>query len=149
VKEFGLVLFVFAIGLQLGPGFLCGAAAAGRETERAGGGHRHPRCRCAPLIGWLAGFDMAAVLGVFSGASVNMPSLGAATQTLGTLPTSLPIASRCPRWLCGHLSTAIVTSIATLLLLKFIFRINPARKRADYAGQHRRKVDRSNAARWS
>ena len=33
---------------------------------------------------------MAAVLGVFSGASVNMPSLGAATQTLGTIPNITP-----------------------------------------------------------
>ncbi|MEO8616791.1 MAG: hypothetical protein ABI600_16735 [Luteolibacter sp.] len=36
--------------------------------------------------GWIAGFDPAAVLGIFSGASTNTPSLGAATQTLGTIP---------------------------------------------------------------
>ena len=40
----------------------------------------------APLIGWLAGFDAAAVLGVFSGASTNTPSLGAGSQTLAMQP---------------------------------------------------------------
>jgi len=44
----------------------------------------------APLAGWPAGFDPAASLGIFSGASANMPSLGAATQTLGTLPNIAP-----------------------------------------------------------
>ena len=44
----------------------------------------------APLIGWLAGFDAAAVLGIFSGATTNTPSLGAGTQTLGTLPGIAP-----------------------------------------------------------
>ena len=38
----------------------------------------------APLIGWLAGFDAAAVLRIFAGASINIPSLGAATQTLSS-----------------------------------------------------------------
>src|SRR6266849_1639932 len=44
----------------------------------------------APLIGWLTGFDAAAVLGIFSGASTNTPSLGAGTQTLSSLPGSAP-----------------------------------------------------------
>ena len=41
-------------------------------------------------IGWLAGFDAAAVLGIFSGASTNTPSLGAGTQTLSMLPGIAP-----------------------------------------------------------
>ena len=44
----------------------------------------------APLIGWLAGFDAAAVLGILSGASTNTLSLGAGTQTLSTLPGIAP-----------------------------------------------------------
>src|SRR5882757_854801 len=142
VKEFGLVLFVFAIGLQLGPGFFAALRQQGVKQNALAAAIVILGAACAPLIGWLAGFDMAAVLGVFSGASVNMPSLGAATQTLGTLPDIAPDRLALPALACAvTFPTAIVTSIATLLLLKFIFRINPAREAADYAGQHRRKVD--------
>jgi uncharacterized transporter YbjL len=36
----------------------------------------------------LAGFDTAAVLGIYSGAVTNTPSLGAGSQTLSTLPNT-------------------------------------------------------------
>ena len=39
----------------------------------------------APLIGWLAHFDSAAVLGIYAGAVTNTPALGAPWQTLSTL----------------------------------------------------------------
>lgn len=141
VKEFGLVLFVFTIGLQLGPGFFAAFRQQGVKHNALAAAIVILGAACAPLIGWLAGFDMAAVLGVFSGASVNMPSLGAATQTLGTLPDIASDRLALPALACAvTFPTAIVASIATLLLLKQIFRINPAREAADYAEKTRRPV---------
>ncbi len=40
----------------------------------------------AAAMGWLLGLDGAAVLGIFSGATTNTPSLGAAQQTLASFP---------------------------------------------------------------
>jgi uncharacterized transporter YbjL len=98
----------------------------------------------APLIGWLALFDRAAVLGIFSGASVNMPSLGAATQTLNTLPKIAPDLLALPALACAvTFPTAIVGSIGTLLLLKQIFHIDLARG----GGFCREKSPASRAAR--
>jgi len=65
VKEFGLVLFVFAIGLQLGPGFFAALRQQGVKQNALAAAIVILGAACAPLIGWLAGFDMAAVLGVF------------------------------------------------------------------------------------
>jgi putative transport protein len=142
VKEFGLVLFVFAIGLQLGPGFFAALREQGVKQNALAAAIVILGAVCAPLIGWLAGFDMAAVLGIFPGASVNMPSLGAATQTLGTLPDIASDRLALPALACAvTFPTAIVASIATLLLLKQIFCINPALEAADYAEKHRRKVE--------
>jgi len=90
VKEFGLVLFVFAIGLQLGPGFFAALRSQGLKQNALAAAIVLLGAGCAPLVGWFVGFDMAAVLGIFSGASANMPSLGAATQTLGTMPNITP-----------------------------------------------------------
>lgn len=73
----------------------------------------------APLIGWLTGFDAAAVLGIFSGASTNTPSLGAGRQTLNTLPgiaadrLTLPALAYAVTY-----PTAIVGIIGVLVLLK-------------------------------
>jgi putative transport protein len=96
----------------------------------------------APLIGWLAGFDPAAVLGIFSGASTNTPSLGAGTQTLSTVPGIAPDRLTLPALAYAvTYPTAIVGIIGTLLLLKQIFRVDPAREAADFAARNRRQVE--------
>ena len=96
----------------------------------------------APLIGWLAGFDMAAVLGIYSGAVTNTPSLGAGSQTLGTLPNIA--ADRLELPALGYAVTypmAIVGIIGTLILLKQIFRIDAAREAAEFAEKKRVPVE--------
>src|SRR5688572_23138197 len=86
VKEFGLILFVFTIGLQLGPGFFAALRRQGVKMNMLAASIVVFGAMLAPLIGWLVGFDMAAVLGIFSGASTNTPSLGAGSQALGAVP---------------------------------------------------------------
>lgn len=141
VKEFGLVLFVFTIGLQLGPGFFAALRQQGVKQNALAVAIVILGAACAPLIGWLAGFDMAAVLGVFSGASVNMPSLGAAAQTLATMPNIAPDRLVLPALACAvTFPTAIVASIGTLLLLTKVLRINTAQEAADYAERNRCRV---------
>src|SRR6187397_1092625 len=69
VKEFGLILFVFTIGLQLGPGFFAALRQQGVTMNVLAAAIVILGAVGAPFIGWLAGFDPAAVLGIFSGAS--------------------------------------------------------------------------------
>jgi AspT/YidE/YbjL antiporter-like protein len=90
VKEFGLILFVFTIGLQLGPGFFAALRQQGLRMNALAATVVCLGAIGAPFIGWLGHFDPAAVLGIFSGASTNTPSLGAGTQTLGTFPDVSP-----------------------------------------------------------
>src|ERR1700751_5123192 len=80
VKEFGLILFVFTIGLQLGPEFFAALRQQGIKLNVLAATIVLLGAVGAPLIGWLAHFDAAAVLGILSGASTNTPSLGAVTQ---------------------------------------------------------------------
>jgi putative transport protein len=142
VKEFGLILFVFTIGLQLGPGFFAALRQQGVKMNVLAAAVVLLGAVSAPLIGWLAGFDPAAVLGIFSGASTNTPSLGAGTQTLSTLPNITPDRLTLPALAYAvTYPTAIVGIIGTLLLLKQIFRIDPAREAAEFAAKNQRKVD--------
>jgi len=142
VKEFGLILFVFTIGLQLGPGFFAALRSQGIRLNLLAAGIVILGAIGAPLAGKLAGFDPAAVLGIFSGASTNTPSLGAATQTLGTLPAVAPDRLTLPALAYAvTYPTAIVGIIGTLLLLKMIFRIDPAREAAAFAARNHRHVE--------
>ena len=142
MKEFGLILFVFTIGLQLGPGFFATLRQQGVKMNVLAAAIVILGAVSAPLIGWLAGFDAAAVLGIFSGASTNTPSLGAATQTLGMLPGIAPDRLTLPALAYAvTYPTAIVGIIGTLLVLKQIFRIDPAREAADFAAKNRRQAE--------
>ena len=92
----------------------------------------------APMAGWIAGLEKAAVPGIFAGASTNTPSLGAATQTLASLPNITPEQVNMPAVAYAvTYPTAIVGIIGTLLLLKRIFRINAPREAEEFAAKTR------------
>jgi len=142
VKELGLILFVFTVGLQLGPGFFAALRHQGVKLNVLAASIVVFGAVLAPLIGWLAGFDMAAMLGIYSGAVTNTPSLGAGSQTLSTLPNIDPDRLALPA--LGYAvayPVAIVGIIGTLLLLKQIFRIDPAREAAEFAAKNRAQVE--------
>ena len=139
VKEFGLILFVFSIGLQLGPGFFAALRQQGVKLNLLAATVVILGAVCAAVAGWIAGFDPAAVLGIFSGASTNTPSLGAGSQTLSALPgiaadrLTLPALAYAVTY-----PAAIIGIIVTLLLLKLILRIDPVAEAAAFvAKQHR------------
>jgi len=141
VKELGLILFVFTIGLQLGPGFFAALRQQGVRLNLLAAAIVVMGAIGAPLIGGLASFDPAAILGIFSGASTNTPSLGAATQTLSTLPgmTADRLALPALAYAVSY-PTAIVGIIGTLIFLKQIFRVDPKREAEDFAAKNRVNV---------
>src|SRR5215831_16798731 len=142
VKEFGLILFVFTIGLQLGPGFFATLRAQGVKMNFVAAAIVILGALAAPLIGWLAHFDAAAVLGIFCGAVTNTPSLGAATQALATMPGISPDRLALPALAYAvTYPTAIAGIIGTLVLLKQIFRIDPVREAEGFAAKNRRQIE--------
>jgi putative transport protein len=138
VKEFGLILFVFTIGLQLGPGFFAALRHQGVKMNVLAAVIVFMGAVIAPLTSWLADFDSTSVLGIFSGATTNTPSLGAGMQTLTTFPRiaadrlALPALAYAVTY-----PTAIVGIIGTLLLLKRAFRIDADREAAEFAAKRR------------
>ncbi len=142
VKEFGLIIFVFSIGLQLGPGFFAALREQGLRLNALAAVIVILGAILAPLAGWLVGFDPAAVLGIFSGASTNTPALGAATQALSS--TAGVSADRLALPALAYAVTypmAIVGIIGTLLILKRVLKIDPAAEAAAFAAKHKRRVD--------
>ena len=141
VKEFGLILFVFTIGLQLGPGFFAALKQQGVRMNVLATIIVVLGAISAPLIGWLASFDSAAVLGIFSGASTNTPSLGAGVQTLSMIPGIEPARLTLPALAYAvTYPIAIIGIIGSLLLLKQVFRIDPIREAAEFTARSRQQV---------
>lgn len=133
VREFGLILFVFTIGLQLGPGFFSSLRQQGLRLNLLAAAVALSGAATAAILGKLANFDIAAILGLFSGATTNTPSLGAAQQVLKSLPgltadrAALPALAYAVAYPAG-----IAGIIGSLVLLKAIFHINPAEEAAAF-----------------
>jgi putative transport protein len=142
VKEFGLVLFVFTMGLQLGPGFFASLRAEGLRLNVLAGVLVLSAGLLAPLLGWLGGFDSEAVAGLFAGASTNTPALGAAQQSLALMPGISPERLALPALACAvSYPAGIVGSLGVILALKIMFRIDPAQEAEQYAAERRKAIE--------
>jgi putative transport protein len=141
VKEFGLILFVFTIGLQLGPGFFAALKREGLRFNALAAGVVLLGAALAVGLGWLLKMDFAAVLGLLSGATTNTPSLGAAQQTLATLPgvsedrLALPALAYAVTY-----PAAIGGIIGTLLVVKAVFRVDPVKEAEAFKAEQRSGV---------
>jgi len=142
VKEFGLILFVFTIGLQLGPGFFAALRREGFRLNAVAASVVVLGSVLAIALGWLLKMDFAVVLGMLSGATTNTPSLGAAQQTLAAVPgvsddrLALPALAYAVSY-----PAAIAGIISTLLVLKNIFRIDPVKEGEIFTAGQRAGVE--------
>jgi putative transport protein len=90
VKDFGLILFVFSIGLQVGPGFF--------SSFRKGGLSLNILALIIVLLGgittvaihFITGTPLPMMVGIMSGAVTNTPGLGAAQQALTQVSATTP-----------------------------------------------------------
>ena len=79
-KDFGLILFVYSIGLQVGPSFFSSFGKGGIKLNILAASIVMISCLITYFIHLISGEDMATMTGILSGASTNTPSLGAAEQ---------------------------------------------------------------------
>jgi putative transport protein len=143
VREFGLILFVFTIGLQLGPGFFASLRKQGLKLNVL--------AVAVVLLGVVTtllfvnkimGVDLVASLGLFSGATTNTPSLGATQQTLKTLGEAFADKATLPALAYAVAYPGGVFGIIfVLLLLRFAFRINPEQEAEAYRTEQRQGID--------
>lgn len=122
IKEFGLILFVYAIGLQVGPSFFSSFKEGGLKMNMLSiflVGMGVFMCVALHLI---TKVPMPTMVGILSGAVTNTPGLGAATQAYLDIKgaqnstISLGYAVAYPLGVLG--------TIGSLIAVKYIFRIN-------------------------
>lgn len=81
-ESFGLVLFVYSLGVQVGPGFFASMRAGGGRLQLVGLMVVVLGTLFAVGIGKLFGVEIGEIAGLLCGATTNTPALGAAQQTL-------------------------------------------------------------------
>ncbi|MEO8256592.1 MAG: hypothetical protein ABI868_04525 [Acidobacteriota bacterium] len=76
VREFGLILFVYTIGIQVGPRSLTSLRRHGLPLNLLAMGMVLFGALLTIASSWLLRIDMAAAVGIFAGATTNTPLLG-------------------------------------------------------------------------
>lgn len=84
-KDFGLILFVYSIGLQVGPGFFSSFGKGGLSLNLLATTIVLLGCATAFVIHLLSGVDIATMTGILFGAVTNTPGLGAAQQAFSDM----------------------------------------------------------------
>jgi putative transport protein len=136
-REFGLILFVYTIGMQVGPGFV--------DSLRRRGLRLNAMAALIVLLGagmtaayyrW-GELPLATAVGLFSGATTNTPSLAAASQALQEVaPTQAAQAiSQAGLGYAVAYPFGIFGIILVMLLLRAIFRIDPNRELRQFEAQ--------------
>ncbi|OGR68502.1 MAG: hypothetical protein A2081_05775 [Elusimicrobia bacterium GWC2_61_19] len=124
LRDFGLILFVYSIGTQVGPGFFSSFRKQGLQLNLLAAAVVLGGVAVTLAAARLAGFDIATAVGMYAGAVTNTPSLAAAQQTLGAVsPEAANSAS------VGYALAypgAILGIILTMVLIRRIFKAQAA-----------------------
>ena len=120
-KDFGLILFVYSIGLQVGPGFFSSFGQGGLKLNILAASIVLLGCVTAYIIHLVSGTDIATMTGVLFGAVTNTPGLGAAEQTFQDL-TGVANPDIASGYAMAY-PLGVVGIIVSLLLLRWFFRV--------------------------
>lgn len=124
IQEFGLILFVYTIGIQVGPGFFASLRVSGLRLNLFAvliviiGG------LVTAILHKLFDIPLPVVLGIFSGAVTNTPALGAGRQILRDLGTPMEMVDQMGMSYAMAYPFGICGILFTMWMLRVIFRVN-------------------------
>ncbi|HGW1539191.1 TPA: putative transporter [Klebsiella pneumoniae] len=124
IQEFGLILFVYTIGIQVGPGFFASLRVSGLRLNLFAilivilGG------LVTAVLHKLFNIPLPVVLGIFSGAVTNTPALGAGQQILHDLGVPFEVVDQMGMSYAMAYPFGICGILLTMWLVRLFFRIN-------------------------
>ena len=122
-KELGLILFVYSIGLQVGPGFFSSFKKGGMTLNILALGVILLNIATVITIYYTTDARMEDLVGVLSGAVTNTPGLGAAQQALDQLGKAADIPSASAGYAAAY-PLGVVGIILSMIIIRKIFKIN-------------------------
>lgn len=134
IRDFGLILFVFAIGLQVGPGFFHSFRKDGLPMNLLSLGLVLLAVIVTYLIHLVSGENLGIMTGIMSGAVTNTPGLGAAQQTLSDAAAASEDITTAATGIASAYAVAyplgVLGAIAVLLLAKAVFKVDIEKEEA-------------------
>ena len=121
-KEFGLILFVYSVGMQVGQGFFSSFKQGGITLNMLACGIVFLGVLTAVILHYATGIPMPTMVGILSGAVTNTPGLGAAQQAFSDMhgvsdnTIALGYAVAYP--------LGVIGIILSIILIKYIFRVS-------------------------
>lgn len=121
-KEFGLILFVYSVGMQVGPGFFSSFKKGGITLNMLACGIVFLGVATAVILHFVTGIPMPTMVGILSGAVTNTPGLGAAQQAysdmhgVGDNTIALGYAVAYP--------LGVIGIILAIIFVRYAFRVN-------------------------
>ena len=123
IREFGLILFVFCIGLQVGPSFFSSFKKGGMTLNLLAVGI--VILDIAVALGlyflWNGRIELPMMIGILYGAVTNTPGLGAANEALNQLSYQGPQIAL--GYACAY-PLGVVGIIGSIILIRYLFRVN-------------------------
>ncbi len=125
IKEFGLILFVFFIGLQVGPGFLSSLKSGGLKLIGLAAMVVFLGVATAYVIHLVTGEPLPTMVGVLSGAVTNTPGLGAAQQAYADSGVADPeIADSISLGYAVAYPLGVIGIIMSMIIIRSVMRID-------------------------
>lgn len=131
-REFGLILFVYTIGMQVGPGFFASLRKQGLQLNILAATIVLSGAAITIAIAKFASVPIPAAAGLFAGATTNTPALGAVQEALKGIPNLPEATSTLPG--LGYAVAypfGIIGIILSMLLVRAVFRVNLDKENAD------------------
>ena len=132
-KDFGLILFVYSIGLQVGPSFFSSFDKGGLRLNLLSIGVVLIGCLTAWLIHIVSGEDIAVMTGVLYGAVTNTPGLGAAQQAYQDI-TGIANPDIANAYAMAY-PLGVVGVLLSMMLLRQVFRIKMEKEEQQVAAE--------------
>lgn len=133
MREFGLILFVYTIGVQVGPGFFAGLKKDGLQLNMVAAMIVVGGSALTVLFSKLTKIPFEAAVGMLAGATTNTPSLAAAQQALRDLHGEAAQTALTGMGYAVCYPFGIMGIILTMLLVKKIFGLNAEKSADEYS----------------
>lgn len=129
LKEFGLILFVYSIGLQVGPGFFASLKKNALANNLLAGSVVLLGVIITIVLKYISGFHITMMAGVMSGAVTNTPGLAAAQAAVKEMNiTNIDNSMITLAYACAY-PFGVFGIILSLILLKRLFKVNVENER--------------------
>ncbi|EOC9240719.1 putative transporter [Enterobacter cloacae complex sp. P34C] len=124
IQEFGLILFVYTIGIQVGPGFFASLRVSGLRLNLFAFGIVVMGGLVTAILHKLFAIPLPVVLGIFSGAVTNTPALGAGQQILRDLGIPADVVDQMGMSYAMAYPFGICGILLSMWLVRVLFRVN-------------------------